>query len=83
MDPPAAAFFPRSRSLPQPVFEEEASSPKDKAPEEICSGTPLDADLPLSGHQHEGKIPAQPSRIPPQLVPDQAGPFREPADRWS
>ncbi|XP_039180992.1 WD repeat-containing protein 62 isoform X3 [Crotalus tigris] len=41
------------RSVPQPVFEEEASSPKDKAPENICSGSPLEADLPVSGHQHE------------------------------
>ncbi|XP_070620485.1 WD repeat-containing protein 62 [Erythrolamprus reginae] len=38
------------RSIHQPVFEEEASSPKDKGPELTLSGAPLDA---VSGHQHE------------------------------
>ncbi|XP_070805464.1 WD repeat-containing protein 62 [Pituophis catenifer annectens] len=45
------------RSIHQPLFEEEASSPKDKVPEIICSGSPLDADLPVSGHQHEEAEP--------------------------
>ncbi|XP_026549347.1 WD repeat-containing protein 62-like, partial [Notechis scutatus] len=41
------------RSVLQPLFQEEALSPKDRAPEVIRSGAPLGADLPVSGDQHE------------------------------
>ncbi|XP_013917508.1 PREDICTED: WD repeat-containing protein 62-like [Thamnophis sirtalis] len=49
----SSSSFGERRSVHQPLFEEEASSPRDKAPEITLSGAPLDAELPVSGHQHK------------------------------
>ncbi|XP_063168590.1 WD repeat-containing protein 62 [Candoia aspera] len=45
----------QERTIHQPVFEEEASSPKEKVPEKICSVTSLDSDASLSGHRPEAE----------------------------
>ncbi|XP_025026919.1 WD repeat-containing protein 62, partial [Python bivittatus] len=47
------------RTVHQPVFEEEASSPKEKVPEKICSLTSLDSDVSVSGHQQEVEAEAE------------------------